>query len=218
MKAQTTIVSSILLVGIVIGLVSTTYMWGKPMFEKSSSISSYEYSKTKLMEIKKTALLVSKTKDAQQSVTVDGSAILTSIEAGEYAKNVTDPAKNISGLYIHKNAIDFTQTLGMPLVQSDAWVFVDPEEDNSNFIGNMGSDSAGVLLARSDGANTITRLWFRDLYDSTTGKYYRVNLSSAGATSASGSQSKLSIKNLGTAEVQISGQSYIVTNLQASLG
>ncbi len=212
MRAQTTIISSILLVGIVMGLVGTTYMWGKPMFDKSSSISSYEYSKTKLMEIKKAAVTASKTKDAQQSIPVDTTNLAISIEAGDYAKNES------SILSVHNNAIDFTQTLGMPLVQSDAWIFVDPEEDNGNFIGSMGSDSAGVLLARSDGANTITRLWFRDLYDPTTGKYYRINLTAGGSTAASGGQNKITLKSLGTAEVSISGQSYILTNMQASIG
>lgn len=213
MRAQTTIIGSVLLVGIVLGLISTTYMWGKPMFEKSSSLSSYEYSKTKLMELKKAAILASKTKDAQQSVTVDSTNLVISIDAGEYAKNDTNNVMSV-----HKNAIDFTQTLGMPLVQSDTWIFVDTEEDNGNFIGSMGSDSAGVVLARSDGANTITRLWFRDLYDPTTGNYYRINLSSTGTTASGGGQSKITLKNLGTTEVQVGGQNYIVTNLQATIG
>jgi len=213
MRAQTTIISSVLLVGIVMGLISTTYMWGKPMFEKSSSLSSYEYSKTKLMELKKAAILASKTKDAQQSMAIDTTNLAISIVAGEYAKNDTNNAMSV-----HKNAIDIVQTLGMPLVQSDTWIFVDTEEDNSNFLGSMGSDSAGVLLARSDGANTVTRLWFRDLYDATTGNYYRINLSSTGATASSGGQSKITIKNLGTTELQAGEQKYIVTNLQATLG
>lgn len=213
MRAQTTIIGSVLLVGIVMGLISTTYMWGKPMFEKSSSLSSYEYSKTKLMELKKAAILASKTKDAQQSVTVDATNLVISIDAGEYANNGTN---NV--ISVHKNAIDFAQTLGMPLVQSDTWIFVDTEEDNGNFIGSMGSDSAGVVLARSDGANTITRLWFRDLYDPTTGNYYKINLSATGTTASGGSQSKITIKNLGTTDVQTGGQKYIVTNLQATLG
>jgi len=211
MKAQMTALGAVLLVGILIAIIGSTYMWGKPIVEKWESLSAYEYAKVKQVEIRDAISQVAKGEGSQYSIALDLTHLGVSLEEG-------NAYRNESGVFlVDKNAIDIYTDQAIPVVMGGAWILIDPTEDNFLPIGQMESDGAGVVLAMNVYEKTHVRLWYRDLYDNETERYYRIQLQKSGITGMEGGDYKLVLKNTGEGTGAGLLENYTITNISVSL-
>lgn len=211
MKGQTTALGAVLLVGVLIAIIGSVYVWGKPIVEKWESVSAYEYAKAKQVEVRDALSQVSKAEGSQYSVALDLTHLGIVLEEGAAYSNESGVA------IVKENAIDLYTDKALPVVMGGAWVLIDPTEDNFYPVGQMESDGAGVLLAMNVYDKTYVRLWYRDLYDNETQKYYRIQLQKSGITGVEGGQYKLVLRNEGEGLGAGALENYTITNISVAL-
>ncbi|MFH1786866.1 MAG: hypothetical protein ABH829_04435 [archaeon] len=197
MRGQFTPIGAILIVAILIALISWTYLWAIPVIEKQKTAVLYEYSKSELEEMRDAVRSVAGAEGAQRTVNVN----LKSLEfrlnerGGEFS-----------------NSIDMKIGSDVKLL-SDSWSVVDSSEDDKEAVGVLGEDNAGVIIGKQEKGILFLRLWYRDLYDSQTKNYYRINLVRSTPWIVESGRQEFVLKN--TAQYKEGG--YITTNITVSV-
>lgn len=183
-KAQTQIISAILITGIVLGVVSVSYLWGVPLIQKSQTNTQITIAENLMTNIQKAIDDVVQT-GTQKSILVnlDGK-----LEVSE-----------------DQNSIFYTiTTKGLGIMAGD-WI---PLNDQNMFgiqgttenqsVGVVGVNKAGVIIAKSivagDQYQTIFRLAYRELDDMETKEGHLVQIKEVGNNIATGGQKNLIIK------------------------
>jgi hypothetical protein len=186
MRAQASYISVILIFGITLALMSAVYVWGNPIIQRSKAATTYEYSISKLAEIRSAISAVSKAEGSQYKVPIDLTDLQVLILEGPY----------LNGTEIGNNSIEFKLAQSSEIAQS--WALVDPEENDMSPTGNLSSDTSGVIIGKSDGATTEFRLWYRNLYDNHTGTNYTIEIVQGINPAATGGRHNILLKNNGT--------------------
>ncbi len=187
MKAQSTQISVILLFLITLTLITMVYVWGNPIIQRGRAAVSYEYSLSKLSEVRSAVSSVSATEGSQYTVDINLEGVLFTVLEGAYINQTNETANNSIQLrLLHTSNL------------AGSWVLIDPEEDDMSHIGNLSSDRSGVILGRSDGAETILRLWYRDLYDNHTDTTYEIRIIAGEILGGGGSRRSIVVRNNGT--------------------
>jgi len=187
MRAQASYISVILIFAITLSLMSAVYLWGNPIIQRGKTATTYEYSISKLSEIRSAISAVSKAEGSQYKVPIDLADLQLTIQEGPYL-NATNEA--------WLNSIELKLAQSTQIASS--WALVDPEENDMSPSGNLSSDSSGVIIGKSDGATTVFRLWYRNLYDNHTGTNYTIEIVRGTNPITTGGRHNVLLKNNGT--------------------
>ena len=187
MRAQTTQVSVMLLFVVTLTLIIIVYTWGSPMLERGKEATSYEYAISKLSETRHAISSVSMTEGSQYTVNMNLENIQLFVFEGDYIDQTNESANN---------SIDLRLAARSDI--NDSWVLIDPEENDMDHIGELGSDNSGVIIGKSNGETINLRLWYRKLYDNHTNTTYEIQLIPETTSSAHGRSYKLLLTNNGT--------------------
>ncbi|MEM5878292.1 MAG: hypothetical protein QXF12_05430 [Candidatus Aenigmatarchaeota archaeon] len=163
MKAQTQVVSVILVVGIALAAVATITPWSLNMIQKRKDAKAVEDVFNFFF------LLDSKIRE----VAVNG---------GEQTLMIKVPGKISVYPYISEQAtsnnITFSFTSKVSNVALNEWISFTP---NKNKTATLGVDSFGVIQARAQRQRDYMKmdynLWYRDLLDRQANRLYRIKLS-----------------------------------------
>ncbi len=206
-KAQSTALSMVLVIAILVVVVLLTYVWAKTLYDSQKTRTSADYVQSKLFEIKRAVLAVSH--EGQNSSRIvrldipDGKLILNN---GSFCTNYA------SGNRMLNNSIVFNITTNSRLIGSDDWISIDTTESNTSCDAPYDNSSIAVLMGKSEKAgnsyvNSYT-MWFRNLtqLNGAVGgfpknNFYIINITGGDVMSASGGSYTLIVRNMGTSNI-----------------
>lgn len=182
-KAQTEIISALLIVGITVAAVSVSYLWGVPIIQKGQSTSQIREAEVLMSDIEKAVTDVVQN-GGQRSVTLNLQGPL----------EISEDENSIKYSIISKKA-GVARTEWVPLNDDDTFGI-----SGTNQSGNIpiyGTDKEGVIIAKAsqlaDAYAVDYRLVYREV-DDLNNKEGRITvLSAVGNNRASGGGIKLSI-------------------------
>lgn len=187
MKGQTQAVTAVMITGILIGTITSVYIWGTPLLEKRES-------QAQLTQVENDVVSLS---NSIESVGNSGSGAASEstirVSGGEVFVNET-------GNYIEITT--FADSSPYPL---EAWRIIDGSNLQGLTIGAgdygiQGQDSSGVVAARADDGGqedrVIFRVEFRNLFDSSKEEMEFLDLKVPGSDSTTG-QTSISVSNQG---------------------
>ena len=169
-KAQTEAITLVLVTGIIIALVGSAYMWGKPMIDKRSVVTQF-------------ALAVKFMEDLDAKIV--NMAGTCSFE-GACEESLDLPVAGL--LYIDEanNAITYTITVNQPLIFGDGEVLLNTADNGT--VARYG-EKPGVISLRGERAeglyNIIFRLRYRELDSQEPWKGYKIELKKEGKDTGS---------------------------------
>lgn len=183
MKAQSEIISSLLIIIIATGLVSTAYLWGVPLIQKQQDTALAERMYDSFSPSNSNSL----PRRMQYVVNFGGDELYTAGAEGTWRLNSTENSLQFSFQSRVSNFANFSQA---------GWVSLSGSDCGDVRPGILGADASYVVCAKSEGQpggrHTITyKVLFRDLGDTATDKTYRISLAPA-----SGSQEASSFKSI----------------------
>ena len=198
MRAQFTPLGAILIVAMVVSLISVAYVWSDVMVEKQKMIVDYKYAENKIDEMRDAVWAVSHAGGRQEVVDVNLERIWMVVNEEDLGK--------------YGNSIDLIMDTQVDILEIGDWKGIDPDEEIGSF-GLLGQDEMGVIMGRNDGRETILRLWYRDLFDTGSKKYYRVKLLKSNPWNLESDKQRIVFTNTGEERIG----DYIVTEVTLSL-
>jgi len=211
-KAQVTQIGIVLATAIVLSVVAGTYLYTKPITQKSGLKQQAEYVKSRLEEINRAIEnVVLQGRGATQVVTVNLKDCTIMINSGdpydaknddmrqrcnEGTKNQTDTCEP------YKNAIEISCPTPVSIVACTGEWYTISEVFEAGGYGLAGKDPAGVIQAKCEGGYTTFRLWYRiiseDVGNINANKYlYKIE----GTGAKTSGVATLRITNKGTDQV-----------------
>ena len=182
-KAQTEIISALLIVGITVGAVSVAYLWGVPIIQKGQSTNQIQEAESVMNDIEKAVSDVAQN-GGQKSISLN---LQGSLE-------VSEDENSIKYSILSKKA-GVARTEWVPLNEDDTFGINGTSQNQS--IPVYGMDKDAVLIAKSsvlgDGFVVDYRLVYREVDDLNTKEGYLTILSAVGNNKASGGNVKLTI-------------------------
>jgi hypothetical protein len=184
-KAQTEVISALLIVGITVAAVSVAYLWGVPMVQKGQSTS----------QIQEAEYLMNRIEAGITDVVQNGGQKSISL-------NLQGPLE----ISEEENAIKYTIISKKAGVARTQWVPLNEDEtfgiaitNQSRSVPVYGSDKDAVLLAKSDvlgdsGFMVYYNLVFREVDDFNVLEGRITNITAAGNNKASGGTVNLMIR------------------------
>lgn len=168
-KAQSDIISALLVIIIAIGLVSTVYIWGVPLIQKQQDTALAQ----RVFDNFNPDNSNSVTKRMQYVANFGGDEIYTMSTDGVWQLNTSENSLQFSFLSKVSNWANFSIAGWIPVSQG--------ANCNSIFPGTLGTDTSFIVCVKSEnqpeGKFLITyKVYFRDLNDPSTGNIYRVTL------------------------------------------
>ena len=174
MKAQSPVLSYVIVLGIVMASVSAAYLWGVPLLKKGESTSKVELAKNSMLQLKKEL----------DSVISGGGQ--TSFVIDSYGVVEVSEKDNSIYYYLHARRSPYALGVWIPLTSNEMFGVSSTEEENSAAL--LGVEEPSVLLVRvektGDGYLVIYRLALRELDDSETGQGYLNQFMPAGNSRA----------------------------------
>ena len=175
-KAQTEIVSYLIVAGIIVFSTGIAYMWGGPVIEKSSSNSKIKIAQSQLVRIdEKISNILLNGGQTNVVLNIDGELRI------EEASNSIYYSFKIPSAHI-------TSREWVPVYDSNMWGVSQTDEEQG--AGRLGKEENGVLVVKSqptgDGHIITFRLAYRELDDLTTTGGKKVELKLVGNNFASG--------------------------------
>lgn len=182
-KAQTEIISALLIAGITIGAVSVAYLWGVPVIQKGQSTNQIQEAESLMSDIDKAVADVM-ANGGQRSLNLNLAGAL----------EVSEEENSIKYIIFSKKA-GVARTEWVPLNEDDTFGIIGINQ--SQGIPIYGRDKDAVLVAKSsvlgDGFVIDYRLAYREVDDLNTKEGMITLLSAAGNNKASGGNAKLTI-------------------------
>lgn len=183
-KAQTQIISAVLITGIALGVVLVTYVWGVPLIQKSQTTNQIVSAENLMVSLEKAISDVVQT-GVQKSITL---TLMGGLEVSEEENSL--------------NYVVITKGIG---VSTEDWI---PLNDENMFgvsgtlaeesVGLVGTNKAGVIIARSsievDSYKTTFRLAYRELDDLDSYEGYLVQIKESGNNIGTAGQHQIVIK------------------------
>lgn len=168
-KAQTQVISAILITGIAVGVVSIAYIWGVPLIQKSQVSTQITNAENLMNTIEKEIANIIQT-GGQRSIllSLDGNLIVDQ-DANSIVYSLTTKGANVANDWV-------------PLNDDNYFGVIDTAQNQS--AGIVGEDKSGVIIAKTTPAGnqfiTTYRLAYRQLVDLETSAGYLVQIKSAG--------------------------------------
>jgi hypothetical protein len=224
MKAQADIISSVIIIIIAIGLVSTAYMWGMPLIQKRQDSALVDraygfFDRNNFNSLVKKIEYVAKN-GGEDTFTLDISGIwilypCPSSDGLGCSCGAAEPCNS------ENNSIQFSfPSRASNIAVNSNWVPIN--SPNPSYFGTLGIDDVSVVLAKSesagDGFNITYKLWFRELNESLN-IGYKVDIMPSGTPGITTSVGKsLRISNAGTSTITTSGgKTLIITEIKIFL-
>ena len=182
-KAQTNVVSAVIITGLLAAAILTVYTWGVPMLQKQEDISNIDVALEDMKAIAENVEVVANKGGSRYSrMEIDG---LLEV----------NPANN-SFVYNTKSSKAYVAT--------EKWVNL-RENDMRGIPGIMpddygikGSDNAGVIIGKAEESGnrymTIFKLFFRELVDINSKRGYQINLTMEGPKTAQSGKRKVKVE------------------------
>ena len=163
-KAQTQVVTLVLISGIVIALAGAAYMWGKPMMEKRATITQFT-SAVHFME------------DLDRKIV---ELARTCVTPGACEDSLTLPINGLISVDSGRNTITYEFVITQPLI-TEGWIPLNT--GNTGEVASYG-ETPGIINmtgSRSGGAYKLKfELHYRELYNNEQGKGYKIKLQGKG--------------------------------------
>ena len=209
-KADSSALSTILMISIVLLLVAGTYTWGSGLIQKQEEYTNANYIESKLLQLNTNIEIVAhEGANSSRSLRVDvGGGTL-------YVNN----GAHCSGSSVEKNGIayEFFTKDEVISTESASWFLIDPHENNMECSANYSDHSGGLLLAKADHDQSLYKnelmTWYRQL--NTTGDNYLINITPGSSTLISGTSALVTVKNSGTVHDAAAGLYY--TNVEINM-
>ncbi|MHA1743418.1 MAG: hypothetical protein ACTSV6_04105 [Candidatus Heimdallarchaeota archaeon] len=207
-KAQTDVISAVIIVIIAIGLVSSAYLWGLPLIQKRQDSALAE----------RVFNSFSQTNENSLSSKIE----FIANNGGEDTFFL-----DVNGLWVldqAENSISFTFFSRASNIGSSAWVPLTTGATCPPTSGTVGIDKPSVVCARADalgnGYNITYKIWFRALNESTSRGYKIVLLpySASVPQTSTGKSVRIFRGNVYTDTTSIPGQTLIVTEIKILFG
>ncbi len=189
MKAQSQIISSLLIVIIAITLVSSTYLWGVPIIQQRQDAAVAERVAEDFNPENSNSLV----KRMQYISNFGGDELYTISTSGSWLLHPFDEASqdanSLEFSFLSKNT-NFNDFSSVGWINKTAGV-----DCNSLPLmqGTLGTDTSYAVCVKSETSGSISRITykiiFRDLMDPTSSKLYRLNLVGQPPTFSSTSKS-----------------------------
>lgn len=176
-KAQADIISTVLIVIIAIGLVSSTYLWGLPLIQKRQDAALAER--------------------VSNYFTQKENSLSSLPNLIEYVANTGSEetfSLDVNGLWVldqNQNSITFTFFSRASVIGSTDWMSLTTGATCPPSPGTIGPDKPSVVCARADtladGYNVTYKVWYRQLNESSGTRGYKILLTlHSGATESTG--------------------------------
>lgn len=182
-KAQTEVISTVLLIGIGVAVVSVAYLWGIPLIQKGQSANRLQSAESTIFQIEGAVLDVvrgggQKTMD----VFIDGPL------------EVSDTDNSI--IYsVRTKKVGVAASDWVPLNDDNMFGVSGTAQNDS--VAMRGSDKAGVIVARASATDkeyiTEYRLTYREIDDSSTKEGQLITIAAAGNNQLSPGKHTLTI-------------------------
>ncbi len=182
-KAQSEIISALLVVIIATGLVSTAYLWGVPLIQKQQDTALVD----RVYDSLNPANANSPARIMQNVLNFGGEQVYTAPTDGSWA--LSD--------YTANNSLQFSFSARVSNLANNTWVSLIPGVTcgpdglvNTSLTYYLGTDTSyavcGTSALKAGGAYAISyKISFHDLLDQASGKTYRVQLTKAGTSTVS---------------------------------
>ncbi len=178
MKAQSTVISTVLITGILITLVGVTYYWGVPLIEKQSLKTKFDSAISFMKDLDSAIIEVANAGGSRELNIPIGTLKISSDEGGS-----------------NNAVLEFLTS--QPLIEPGNEVYLGDVtfEDIEKKVGVFGKSKAGLISMKADKAaeefRVIISLGYRELEDQQSGNSYKISLREG--ISASGTK-KITIK------------------------
>ena len=219
-KAQSDIISALIIIIIVLTLVGTVYTWGLPLIQKRQDTTKvdrlYSYFSTDNPNslTRKIEYIANNGGEETFSIDMDGIWILHTCPVGE-GDNCLDTTDA-------NNSLEFTTFSKVSNIGVNAgWISLSGSSCPPN-VGDVGVDKPSAVCARADslqeGFNLTYRIWFRELSESAD-KGYKINLvkHGSGPLSSTGRSVRISRKGLHTCPASECGRTLVITEIDILL-
>ncbi len=161
-KAQSPVLSYVLILGIVMASVSAAYLWGVPLLKKGEASSKVELAKNSMIQLKR---------EVDAVITGGGQRSFGMEIYGIMAVSEEDNSLYYS-LYVER--APYALNVWIPLTSNNMFGVKGTSEENSTAL--LGTDEPSVLLVKveraGEGYVVTYRLALRELDDSETGDGY----------------------------------------------
>lgn len=206
-RAQVETYTIVLVFGIILALVITSYIWGRGLMETQKTRTMLSYMQIKLLDLKGNIIEVShEGVNSSRAIQVDVSEGYLSISSGDHC----------SGTSINSNGIVFNISSKSKLVDAENWALIDPREDNESCTASYINNSAGILVAKNQKVATTYvnsfMIWFRKLTDESNIGYL-INISAKDTTVVSGGTYTVVVRNVGF----VNSSNTIYSNVQIDI-
>ncbi|MBU5687792.1 MAG: hypothetical protein KQA41_03180 [Candidatus Aenigmarchaeota archaeon] len=160
MKAQTQVVSVILIIGIAIAAIATITPWSMSMIQKRKDAKAVDDAFNFFI------LLDSKIRNIAQNGGEESIQLNVPGKLTIYPSNIMD---------VNNNSINFVFTSKVSNIAPGEWLCL---SSNCNETATLGTDSFGVILGKALRENDYLKieykLWYRDLLDREKNQKYRI--------------------------------------------
>jgi len=197
-KAQSEVLSKIIIILLLLALSGVAYKWGSDLVEAQGIRSETETMKVKLLELEQ------KITEVANSGNTSARFVDISLKHGTL---LVDPGEPCSGANPEKNLIKYSISSRDKFVGSETWILTDPKNKDMLCTSSYENSTSGAIISRfvpgSDIYHSEYALWFRYLNESVSSKLFLINVSTGGTDGllklATG-RHQLRVESAGTAE------------------
>jgi len=218
-KAVSEIISMILVVLMGVALISTAYMWGMPAISKKQDVSEVErlyryFDRSNSNSLVKKIEFIARNGGEDSFVSdIKGLWVMHEHDEGEEDANSLEftTVSKVSNIAISNPAMGI------------GWVALTPGGSCPPETGMVGFDPSYVVCAKAErfgeGFSITYRIWFRELYESTETKGYKINLIKhpSGQLSSSSKSIKISREGVSTCSPPQCEKTLIITEIKILL-
>ncbi len=188
MKGQSQLVSALIVVLIALTIIGTVFPWASSVIQKKKDAKSVDDVYNFFQQLESTIINIARN-GGEESLTLDIPGRIT-----VYPESSSDEPNSI--------VFEFESKVSN-VAESTSWIPLNTP--NNNTVATLGIDKPGVIFGKSAlGDNKITvwyRLWFRELEDKTTGKSYKIVLTTSGDEEKRSTQGFMRIQRITSIQV-----------------
>ncbi len=195
-KAQSGVVTAVILAGIMVAGISSAYTWGLPLLQKQQDTDKLESSLQKMNNI--------------------AGEIRKAARRGGSSTIEFDLGEGFLDINVSDNSISYSTVTSAAYVSPDSWVPLNENDMNGikeaglgGKAGTQGKDKPGVIIGKADlqgdEYKTTYKLKYRQLRDPSAGKAYLIQLERDGNLNAAGGEKKITIEKGGEEVIEGGG-------------
>ena len=223
-KAQSDVVTAILIIIIALGLAATAYTWGIPLIQKRQDTAITDriadhFNQNNANSLPSRIEFVANN-GGEQIFTLDATGfwVINSCPAGELPS--CNPSPSVG--FRENNSINFTFFSKVSNIAAQAgFVSLTPGATCPPSPGILGKDKSSVVCAKAetvhDGYQITYKVWFRELTEPATAKGYKIDLLKHETSSYNSTGKKIKISRQSINQVSIAGKTLIIPEIKILL-